>query len=202
MVWPYVVVIHCRRSYYKELWTAVVAEEDLVNHGGTTSRNVQASRCWHCCTSQMIEVDGQSSQRMYPWASLTGISQLVNYILLLLWLCLLISKSLRSRPTEHPGMKAPTSKADPSPNTKMGVVTTAKTKPFHSWSELVHKTSEPHQHLCSDACATDSCIPWLLFDPVMTSITQRQHFKELLTNKMPIFSVQGPGTMSKQWLIK
>ena len=34
-----VVLIRCRRSYYKEQWVAIVAEEDLVNHGRTTSRN-------------------------------------------------------------------------------------------------------------------------------------------------------------------
>ena len=43
----------------------VVAEEDLVNHVRTTSRNEQASRYRHCCASRMIEVDGQSSQRMH-----------------------------------------------------------------------------------------------------------------------------------------
>ena len=53
-----------------------VAEEVLVNQGWTTSRNEQASRCRHWCTSRMTKVDGQSSQRMrlleYPkdaWAS-------------------------------------------------------------------------------------------------------------------------------------
>ena len=29
------------------------------------SRNGQASRCRHCCTSRMTEVDGQSLQRMH-----------------------------------------------------------------------------------------------------------------------------------------
>ena len=54
----------------------VVAGEDLVNHG-RTSRNGQANRCCHCCTSQMTEVDGQLVQQIhlskyYPndaWAS-------------------------------------------------------------------------------------------------------------------------------------
>ena len=61
----------------------VVAEEDLINHGRATSKNGQASRCRHLCTSQMTEVDGQSSQRMhllqYPQRRLgvTGISSLV-----------------------------------------------------------------------------------------------------------------------------
>ena len=42
----------------------VIAEEDLVNHGRTTSRNGQASICHHCCASRITEVDGQSWQRM------------------------------------------------------------------------------------------------------------------------------------------
>ena len=37
-----VVMIRCRRSYYKEQWMVVVADEDLVNHGRTTSRNDQS----------------------------------------------------------------------------------------------------------------------------------------------------------------
>ena len=41
----------------------VVAEEDRVNHGGTTSRNGQASHCRRCCASQITEVDGRSLQR-------------------------------------------------------------------------------------------------------------------------------------------
>ena len=36
--------IRCRRSYYKEHWMVLVAEEDRVNHGGTILRNGQASR--------------------------------------------------------------------------------------------------------------------------------------------------------------
>ena len=32
-----VVVIRCRRSYYKEQWMGVIAEEDLANHGKTTN---------------------------------------------------------------------------------------------------------------------------------------------------------------------
>ena len=31
--------VRCRRSYYKEQWMVVVTEEDLVDHGRTTSRN-------------------------------------------------------------------------------------------------------------------------------------------------------------------
>ena len=34
-----VVMIRCRRSYYKEQWMLGVAEEDRVNHGRTTSMN-------------------------------------------------------------------------------------------------------------------------------------------------------------------
>ena len=61
----YVVIIRYLRSYYKEQWTVVVAEEDLVNHGRKTARNGQASRCRHCCSSRMTEVDGQSSLQMH-----------------------------------------------------------------------------------------------------------------------------------------
>ena len=60
-----------------------VAEEGHVNHRMTTLRNGQASRCRHCCASQTIEVDCQSSLRMhlseYPndaWASRELVSQL------------------------------------------------------------------------------------------------------------------------------
>ena len=72
------VMIHCRRSYYKEQWMIglVVAYEDLVNHWRTTSVNGQASWCRHCCASRMTEVDGQWSQQMHmlgfpndAWAS-------------------------------------------------------------------------------------------------------------------------------------
>ena len=37
----------------------VVTEEDHLNHGGTTTRNGQASHCCRCGASQTIEVDGQ-----------------------------------------------------------------------------------------------------------------------------------------------
>ena len=42
----------------------VVAEEDHVDYGRTTSRNGQASRRRHCRASQTTEVDGQVSQQM------------------------------------------------------------------------------------------------------------------------------------------
>ena len=48
----------------QEQWMIVAAEEDLVNHGRTTSRNGQANRCHHCCTSRMTKVDEQSSQKL------------------------------------------------------------------------------------------------------------------------------------------
>ena len=60
-----VAMIRCWRSYYKERRMVVVVKEDLVNHGRTTSRNGQASRCHHWCASRMTEVDGQSSQQMH-----------------------------------------------------------------------------------------------------------------------------------------
>ena len=41
----------------------IVAEEDLVNHGGTTSRNGQASHCRHCCASQTTEAYGRQLQQ-------------------------------------------------------------------------------------------------------------------------------------------
>ena len=75
-----VVVMRCWRSYYKEQWAIIVAEEDCVNHGRTTPRNGQASRCRHCRTLQMTEVDVQSSQQVhlleYPQqrTGVTGIS--------------------------------------------------------------------------------------------------------------------------------
>ena len=63
----------------------VVAEEDLVNHGMTTTKNGHASRCRHCCASQMTEVDEQSSQQVhlskYPndaWASRVLVSYLTT----------------------------------------------------------------------------------------------------------------------------
>ena len=46
-----------RRSYYNEQWMAFVGDEDLVNHGRTTSKNGHASRCRPCCASQTTEVD-------------------------------------------------------------------------------------------------------------------------------------------------
>ena len=48
-----------------EQWMVVVEEEDLQNHGRTTSRNGQACRCQHWCASRMTEVYGRSSQRMH-----------------------------------------------------------------------------------------------------------------------------------------
>ena len=60
-----VVIICCQGLYHKEQWMVVVAEANLLNHRRRTSRNRQASRCCHCCTSQMTEVDGQSSQQMH-----------------------------------------------------------------------------------------------------------------------------------------
>ena len=51
-----VVVLRCRGSYYKEQWMTVDADVDLVNRGRTTSRNGQASRCRHCCASQMTKL--------------------------------------------------------------------------------------------------------------------------------------------------
>ena len=48
-----IVMILCRRSYCKvshiveEQWMVVVADEDIVNHGRTTSRNGQGRRCRH-----------------------------------------------------------------------------------------------------------------------------------------------------------
>ena len=63
----------------------VVAEEDRVNHGDTTSMNGQASHCRrrHCCASQTTEF-GRPSQLMrlleFPQRrfAVTGISQLVS----------------------------------------------------------------------------------------------------------------------------
>ena len=52
-----------------------VAEEDQVNHAGTTSMNGQADgHCHHCYASQMTEVDGQPSQqrRMSEYPKGTG----------------------------------------------------------------------------------------------------------------------------------
>ena len=56
-------MLRCRRSYYREQLMAVVADEDLVNHEKTTSKNGQAGRCRHCCPSRMT--DGQSSQQIH-----------------------------------------------------------------------------------------------------------------------------------------
>ena len=39
-----IIMMRCRRSYYKGQWFVVIAEEDLINHGKTTSRHGQASR--------------------------------------------------------------------------------------------------------------------------------------------------------------
>ena len=73
--------------YYKQQWMVVVKKKDLINHGRTTSGNGQASRCRHCCASQVTEVDGQSSQRMHlselpnkAWTSrVLVVSQLYKY---------------------------------------------------------------------------------------------------------------------------
>ena len=43
---------------HKEQRMVVVAEEDLVSHGRTTSRKGQASQCRNCCASRMTYVDG------------------------------------------------------------------------------------------------------------------------------------------------
>ena len=66
---------------YKEKWVIVVIEEDQVNHERTTPRIGQASRCRHCCSSRITEVDGRSSQQMHlseytndAWASRVLIS--------------------------------------------------------------------------------------------------------------------------------
>ena len=67
-----VVMMRCRRSYYKELRNVVFVEDDLVNHGRITSRNGHASRCRHCCASRLTEVSGQSPERMQR--RVTGIS--------------------------------------------------------------------------------------------------------------------------------
>ena len=60
-----VIMICCRRWYYKEQRMVIVTEKDLINHGRTTARNGKASRCHHCCAPQMTEVDRQSSQWMH-----------------------------------------------------------------------------------------------------------------------------------------
>ena len=44
----FAVTIRCQKSCYIEEWMVVVAEEDRVNHGGTISRNEQASHCRRC----------------------------------------------------------------------------------------------------------------------------------------------------------
>ena len=82
-----VVIIRCRTSYYNEEWMVVVAEEYLVNHGRTTSRNGQGSRCRHCCASRLTEVSEQLSQQMHlskyannAWAS-RPTAVLVSYLL-------------------------------------------------------------------------------------------------------------------------
>ena len=47
------VTIRCQKSYYMEQWTVVVvAEEDRLNHGRTTSGNGHASHCRRFCVSQ------------------------------------------------------------------------------------------------------------------------------------------------------
>ena len=49
----------------------VIAEEDLVNHGRTTSGNRQASHCRSCCISQTIEVYRRPRSRDDCWSTLT-----------------------------------------------------------------------------------------------------------------------------------
>ena len=34
-----VVIVRCQKSYYKEQWMVGVADEDCINHRGTTVRN-------------------------------------------------------------------------------------------------------------------------------------------------------------------
>ena len=46
-------------SYYREQSMIVVADEDCINHGGTSSKHGHASRCCHCCASQTAQVDGR-----------------------------------------------------------------------------------------------------------------------------------------------
>ena len=63
MIRPCLSLRYAAEDHTKEQWMAVVAEEDFANLGRTTSKIGPASRCRHCCASQMTEVDGQSSQR-------------------------------------------------------------------------------------------------------------------------------------------
>ena len=61
-----------------------IAGEGHLNHGRITSKNGRASRCRHCSTSRMTEVDGHSSQWMhlseytnYAWVSQVLVSWLM-----------------------------------------------------------------------------------------------------------------------------
>ena len=72
----YVIVTCCRRSYCKEQWMVVIAEEDLANHGRTTSRNGQASHCWTLpMTGRWAVIAADAFVRVPQWClGVTGIS--------------------------------------------------------------------------------------------------------------------------------
>ena len=56
------VTIYCQKLWYREPTVdgmIVIAENDCVNHGGTTSSNGEASHCRHCCASQLTKVNGR-----------------------------------------------------------------------------------------------------------------------------------------------
>ena len=83
-----VVIIRCRRSYYKEMSTEDVAEEDRANQGRITSGNGQASRFRYCSALQRIGTDGRPSRRRhlsgYPndtWASWVVIDWLIDWLI-------------------------------------------------------------------------------------------------------------------------
>ena len=63
--------IRCPKSYYGGTTDCSHAEEDCINHGGTTSRNGQGSH-YHCyCASQLTEVDGRPLQRRHRRSTAT-----------------------------------------------------------------------------------------------------------------------------------
>ena len=72
-------------STWNFMQKVVAAEEDRVSHGGTTTRNGQAGDCRSCCALQIIQVNGQPSQRRHlsecpqKRLGMTGVSQLHNY---------------------------------------------------------------------------------------------------------------------------
>ena len=62
MVQPRLPSLYLPKIILQGTMDGIVTEKDRVNHRRTVWRNRRPGRCRHCCTTRMIEVDGQLSQ--------------------------------------------------------------------------------------------------------------------------------------------